>query len=106
GQTVNLLALRLRWFESNPLHHRFRCVWAPRRKERVNRIGGCSSMVEQKPSKLMTRVRFPSPAPETERICAHVAQWQSTPLVRERSCVQSASWAPQQATRAIRIEAI
>jgi hypothetical protein len=25
--------------------------------------GGCSSMVEQKPSKLMTRVRFPSPAP-------------------------------------------
>ncbi len=27
-------------------------------------IGGCSSMVEQKPSKLMTRVRFPSPAPD------------------------------------------
>ena len=26
-------------------------------------VGGCSSMVEQKPSKLMTRVRFPSPAP-------------------------------------------
>ena len=26
-------------------------------------IGGCSSMVEQQPSKLMTRVRFPSPAP-------------------------------------------
>src|SRR5580704_16517532 len=25
---------------------------------------GCSSMVEQKPSKLMTRVRFPSPAPK------------------------------------------
>src|SRR5688500_1187927 len=25
--------------------------------------GGCSSMVEQQPSKLMTRVRFPSPAP-------------------------------------------
>ena len=25
---------------------------------------GCSSMVEQKPSKLTTRVRFPSPAPE------------------------------------------
>src|SRR4029078_7806358 len=24
--------------------------------------GGCSSMVEQKPSKLTTRVRFPSPA--------------------------------------------
>ena len=28
--------------------------------------GGCSSMVEQKPSKLMTRVRFPSPAPVAE----------------------------------------
>ena len=28
-----------------------------------SRIGGCSSMVEQQPSKLMTRVRFPSPAP-------------------------------------------
>src|SRR3990172_8434047 len=26
---------------------------------------GCSSMVEQQPSKLMTRVRFPSPAPMT-----------------------------------------
>ena len=25
---------------------------------------GCSLMVEQKPSKLMTRVRFPSPAPD------------------------------------------
>ena len=28
---------------------------------------GCSSMVEQKPSKLTTRVRFPSPAPASER---------------------------------------
>src|SRR5205085_379312 len=27
--------------------------------------GGCSSMVEQQPSKLMTRVRFPSPAPSS-----------------------------------------
>ena len=27
------------------------------------RTSGCSSMVEQQPSKLMTRVRFPSPAP-------------------------------------------
>src|SRR5271166_2251085 len=26
-------------------------------------LRGCSSMVEQKPSKLTTRVRFPSPAP-------------------------------------------
>ncbi len=29
------------------------------------RAGGCSSMVEQKPSKLTTRVRFPSPAPDS-----------------------------------------
>ena len=28
------------------------------------RASGCSSMVEQKPSKLTTRVRFPSPAPD------------------------------------------
>src|SRR5262245_41797238 len=28
---------------------------------------GCSSMVEQQPSKLMTRVRFPSPAPIKSR---------------------------------------
>ena len=28
---------------------------------------GCSSMVEQQPSKLMTRVRFPSPAPILRR---------------------------------------
>ena len=34
---------------------------------------GCSSMVEQKPSKLTTRVRFPSPAPGC--MSAHVAQW-------------------------------
>src|SRR4249920_2337568 len=26
-------------------------------------LGGCSSMVERQPSKLHTRVRFPSPAP-------------------------------------------
>src|SRR5260364_244531 len=59
---------------------------------------GRSSMVEQKPSKLMTRVRFPSPAPVcgrgAVREAAHVAQWLSTPLVRERSAVQSCPWAP------------
>src|SRR5574340_1295278 len=58
---------------------------------------GCSSMVELKPSKLKTRVRFPSPAPVWAYLCkseAHVAQWQSTPLVRERSAVQSCPWAP------------
>ena len=30
----------------------------------VSSVRGCSSMVEQQPSKLMTRVRFPSPAPK------------------------------------------
>ena len=29
----------------------------------ADEFGGCSSMVEQKPSKLTTGVRFPSPAP-------------------------------------------
>ena len=33
---------------------------------------GCSSMVEQQPSKLMTRVRFPSPAPIFSSTCRHV----------------------------------
>ena len=68
---------------------------------------GCSTMVEQKPSKLTTRVRFPSPAPGLQkgvpdsrlRTSAHVAQWQSTPLVRERSCVQSAPWAPKRSAQ-------
>src|SRR6185369_521850 len=36
--------------------------WRHLNSQFLNR--GCSSMVEQKPSKLMTRVRFPSPAPE------------------------------------------
>ena len=34
--------------------------------------GGCSSMVEPQPSKLMARVRFPLPAPNLE--FAHIAQ--------------------------------
>ena len=33
---------------------------------------GCSSMVEQQPSKLMTRVRFPSPAPMFSMTCVIV----------------------------------
>ena len=35
-------------------------------------LGGCSSMVEPQPSKLMMWVRFPSPAPAWIR--AHIAQ--------------------------------
>ena len=34
---------------------------------------GCSSMVEQQPSKLMTRVRFPSPASAATGLLSHVA---------------------------------
>ena len=50
-----------------------------RNPNRIATTGGCSSMVEQKPSKLTTRVRFPSPAPEltvrgTVRSGAPVAQ--------------------------------
>ena len=30
--------------------------------QEISEIGGCSSMVEPQPSKLKTRVRFPSPA--------------------------------------------
>src|SRR5690606_9571555 len=44
--------LCVRWFESSPLHH-------PTRPVR-----GYSSMVEQQPSKLNMRVRFPLPAPD------------------------------------------
>jgi hypothetical protein len=56
-QTVNLTR-KLRWFESTPLHHveliDFKQVLAK---------GGYSSAVEHQPSKLVTRVRFPLPAP-------------------------------------------
>ena len=41
----------------------FLTVEAPRAPCYVIRRCGCSSMVEQQPSKLNTRVRFPSPAP-------------------------------------------
>jgi hypothetical protein len=37
---------------------------------------GCSSMVEQKPSKLMTRVRFPSPAPMKSGVLASGVAWE------------------------------
>ena len=44
--------------------HAPRRLWNWRGKSSKHaRSRGCSSMVEQQPSKLMTRVRFPSPAP-------------------------------------------
>ena len=39
--------------------HKIGCTEGLRKLDK----SGCSSMVEQKPSKLTTRVRFPSPAP-------------------------------------------
>jgi hypothetical protein len=65
--------------------------------------GGCSSTVEPQPSKLIMWVRFPSPAPLTGSAAAmfkavsesaHIAQGQSTSLVRKRSPVQIRVWAP------------
>ena len=72
-QTVNLASLALRRFESCSAHNYF--GWFHLRKRRagnkklkggssgVVRGGcGCSSMVEHRSSKPITRVRFPSPA--------------------------------------------
>jgi hypothetical protein len=59
--------MRVAWYGSrlrrvNPANRLTpsRCQWHGRGPS------GCSSMVEQKPSKLTTRVRFPSPAPIRE----------------------------------------
>ena len=67
-QTVNLTR-KLRWFESSPHHHSAGSTSPVRGAQLVQRSGkahpegGYSSMVEPQPSKLMVRVRFPSPAP-------------------------------------------
>ena len=58
--------VRLRRFESYPLHQRFKMAAGIRGSTtgsgwRVE--SGCSSMVELQPSKLAMWVRFPSPAP-------------------------------------------
>src|ERR1700734_1170322 len=66
GADCKSAGLRLRRFESYPLHHE---GVDSKTADSVVRIeyfgviqGGCSSMVEPQPSKLMTWVRFPSPA--------------------------------------------
>src|SRR5919109_373888 len=54
--------VRVRRFESYPLHH----AWTAAAKPEDASMGflrGCSSMVELQPSKLAVWVRFPSPAP-------------------------------------------
>src|SRR4026208_1777597 len=66
GADCKSAGLRLRRFESFPLHH-LRGIAG---SGQAGVIGGCSSMVEPQPSKLMAWVRFPSPAP----VKAHVAQ--------------------------------
>ena len=71
GADCKSVGLRLRWFESSLLHQAVQ-VFCSSFRVAAAAQGGCSSMVEQKPSKLTTRVRFPSPAPV---IHAHVAQW-------------------------------
>ena len=62
--------VRLRRFESYPLHQRSRSrrdggrQWVERQQQvEAWAECGCSSMVELQPSKLATWVRFPSPAP-------------------------------------------
>ena len=77
GTGCKPVGVRLRWFESNPLHQlaergrgtleRMIGSHIDGKQGTVSRdlgMRGCSSMVEQKPSKLTTRVRFPSPAPD------------------------------------------
>ena len=70
GTDCKSVGVRLRWFESNPLHHRMvfiirrACVSQNAGLRRAAALArGCSSMVESQPSKLAVRVRFPSPAP-------------------------------------------
>ena len=75
GQTVNLVAKA--YAGSNPapptslgrLSVRGRFTWPPSAGA-VRRAGkgGCSSMVELQPSKLVVRVRFPSPALQESRV--------------------------------------
>ena len=42
--------------------------WADTPEVTSIELSGCSSMVEPKPSKLKTRVRFPSPAPKNSAL--------------------------------------
>ena len=73
GADCKSAGLRLRRFESYLPHHsedserttedRIRHRPPPSVVCSLSFECGCSSMVEQQPSKLMTRVRFPSPAP-------------------------------------------
>ena len=64
--------------------------------------GGCSSMVEQKFSKLTTRVRFPSPAPVRKRKQGLPGgAWQQTQFLRPCSSVVEHSLGKGEATSSI-----
>ena len=83
-QTVNLPALpsKVRILPPPPVIRQGRWIVGASDFESWH-ARGCSSMVEQKPSKLTTRVRFPSPAPGIESEHAtHAVQR----LERHRAC--------------------
>ena len=102
GADCKSAGLRLRRFESYLSHHpslasRASARQAERAKaaapELRGRAGGlnpckragfrgCSSMVEQQPSKLMTRVRFPSPAPASRARGAAARQGKDKPITK------------------------
>src|SRR6476646_4737644 len=65
GQTVNLLALRLRWFESSPAHFDLRATTQPHREH------------EQNPH-LALRVRSPALIPKTPPICVLLSHGERT----------------------------
>src|SRR5204863_8384803 len=87
GADCKSVGLRLRWFESSLLHQGetysvvgsrevradMRACWRMSVVTSEDGVkpgpGGCSSMVELKPSKLKTRVRFTSPAPAAVATC-------------------------------------
>ena len=84
GADCKSAGLRLRRFESFPLHQ-FE-VAGGQNVERIGEwradagvIGGCSSMVEPQPSKLMTWVRFPPPAPRSESCCSRSSVGRARP---------------------------
>ena len=61
---------------------------------------GCSSMVERQPSKLVTRVRFPSPAPFFYPLSERIFYWQKISHGEQRKeefwlsklCIQVQTW--------------
>lgn len=66
-------------------------------------VRGCSSMVELQPSKLTTRVRFPSPAPSERDAQAHATEIPSPPSALVRRSERGRVWSAQRDnTRSLR----